>query len=685
MEGESLAIAWALENTKFFTQGCNNLVVVTDHKPLIQLFEDRALDQITNPRLFNLKQATLPWKFSVVHKSGKENHFADATSRSPASDDDPSEITKSEILAAIMMHEDDDDDDCVIDEIFGIHNNNVRAITWEMVKEETNNDHVMQNLLALITSTFPSDKSEMPAELLPFWNVRNNLYVIDGVVLMNDSAVLPTPLRDTVTSLPSTSNVRIIVPEIYRTEVISTLHSAHQGVSGMNERAKIGVYWPGITKDIQEARDHCTSCNKITPSQPRLPPTEPHIPTTPFESIACDYFKYMGHYYLVAADRLSGWIELQQVKVGTIEAGAEGFCKALRRLMVTFGVPVEVSTDWGPEFKGYETQDFFNRWGIHHRRSSSYNPSSNGRAELGVKTGKRLLMENIGPSGELNTDRVVQALLTYRNTPEPGCKLSPAQILLGRPLRDTLPYINKDSMVFNNPNVHPQWRDAWAAKEDALKTRYVKTLETLQEHSRPLPPLRQGEAVIVQNQTGHSPKKWDRSGIVVETKNNDQYVVKMSGSGRLTLRNRRFLRKCTLPTGTSKPMSPIPQPLSPEVTAESRVQQPVTSTAEESADTPVERANGPWSTPQRMQPLTSPVVSSPPNLSTPPARPIARTPPQRLAFENLDAVPTPQDAARAESPQVVESRRTNRPRSQRQMYDANTGLYKKPTPVPDDV
>jgi hypothetical protein len=80
VEGESLAIAWALENTKFFTQGCNNLVVVTDHKPLIQLFEDRALDQITNPRLFNLKQATLPWKFSVVHKSGEKNHFADATS-----------------------------------------------------------------------------------------------------------------------------------------------------------------------------------------------------------------------------------------------------------------------------------------------------------------------------------------------------------------------------------------------------------------------------------------------------------------------------------------------------------------------------------------------------------------------------------------------------------------------------
>ena len=85
VEGEALAIAWALEHTKFFTKGCDNLVVVTDHKPLIQLFEDHSLDQITNPRLFSLKQTTLPWKFSVVHKAGKENHFADATSRNPAS------------------------------------------------------------------------------------------------------------------------------------------------------------------------------------------------------------------------------------------------------------------------------------------------------------------------------------------------------------------------------------------------------------------------------------------------------------------------------------------------------------------------------------------------------------------------------------------------------------------------
>ena len=38
-------------------------------------------------------------------------------------------------------------------------------------------------------------------------------------------------------------------------------------------------------------------------------------------------------------------------------------------------------------------------------------------------------------------------------------------------------------MIFNNPDVHPHWREAWKAKEEALRTRYTKTLEDLRELS----------------------------------------------------------------------------------------------------------------------------------------------------------------------------------------------------------
>ena len=74
-------MAWGLEQTRYFTQGCDNLVIVTDHKPLIKIFGDRTLDEITNSRLFRLKQRTLPWRFEIRHLPGTSNHAADATSR----------------------------------------------------------------------------------------------------------------------------------------------------------------------------------------------------------------------------------------------------------------------------------------------------------------------------------------------------------------------------------------------------------------------------------------------------------------------------------------------------------------------------------------------------------------------------------------------------------------------------
>ena len=67
IEGESLGLVWSLEQTKYFTLGCKTLLVGVDHKPLTKVFGDRTLDEISNPRLFRLKQRALPWKFEVQY------------------------------------------------------------------------------------------------------------------------------------------------------------------------------------------------------------------------------------------------------------------------------------------------------------------------------------------------------------------------------------------------------------------------------------------------------------------------------------------------------------------------------------------------------------------------------------------------------------------------------------------
>ena len=60
---------------------------------------------------------------------------------------------------------------------------------------------------------------------------------------------------------------------------------------------------------------------------------------------------------------------------------------------------------------------------------------------------------------------------------------------------------------------------------------HQKTVERLTEHTRSLPPLVIGDSVRVQNQSGPHPTKWDKTGIVVEVRQFDQYVIRADGSG----------------------------------------------------------------------------------------------------------------------------------------------------------
>ncbi len=48
--------------------------------------------------------------------------------------------------------------------------------------------------------------------------------------------------------------------------------------------------------------------------------------------------------------------------------------------------------------------------------------------------------------------------------------------------------------------------------------------------------------VQVQNRAGPHKNKWDVSGTVVEVLGYDSYNVRLDGSGRVTKRNRRYLR-----------------------------------------------------------------------------------------------------------------------------------------------
>ena len=504
VEGEALAIVYGLEQTRYFTQGCDNLLVVTDHKPLVKVFGDRTLDEITNTRLFRLKQRTLQWRFQIAYSPGKTNFAADATSRYPCLHSSVCHLTLGDLSERVVVA------------ALSNETTKITSIPWDTLASETQRDEVLSELSRAVIEGFGSTYKN----ITQFMRYKDSLFVQNGVVMYQDRAVIPKSLRPVV---------------------LDSLHAAHQGVSAMHLQAQSIAFWPGMTNDITNKRNQCHHCNRNAPSQASTPSEPADPPSCPFEHIFADFFDFGGHHYLVAGDRLSGFTEVFHTPKGSSNAGARGLVKCLRKWFATFGVPRQLSSDGGPEFTAEMTSDFLKSWGVSHRISSAYHPQSNGRAEVAVKSVKRLMGENLGHLGDLNTDSFLKAMLQFRNTPDPDCGISPAQIVFGRPLRDNLLFTD----YLARETYSKRWQDAWQAKEEALRARFIRTSEVLNRHARYLPPLRPGDKCFVQNQTGQHAKKWHHTGTVKEVLKHEKYVVRMDGSDRVTCRNRKFLRRYT--------------------------------------------------------------------------------------------------------------------------------------------
>ena len=509
IEGEAAAVVWGLKKSRLFLLGCPNFTLVTDHRPLVKLFGDRELKGIENPRLFRLKEKTLQFRFSVKYISGKKNIAADALSRYPSvcnsiDDTDLAEAEEIEAQAAA----------CVIASAYVI-DDDVIVVDSSDVEKAAANDSDYQLLLQCVREdAWPVSRNKVRPELKPFFQVRERLGTIGN----------------TVTYAFDEGHIRLVVPGNLRDRVARCLHSGHQGIDSMLRRARQAVYWPGMEADLKLQRARCDTCNIHAPSQQREPLLGTDPPDFPFQKTAADFFQIGNKFYLAYADRLTGWLEISYFPNGVTSSRV---IPVLRRMFCRWGTPEEISTDGGTNLASSEVLDFYRRWGVKLRLSSVHYPQSNGRAEAAVRSAKRMIRDNVRGDGSLDTDELARALMQHRNTPLRETDKSPAQLVLGRQLRDSIP-MYKD---FYKPDNH--WGATLREREkDMIKVR-DREKEAYDIHAKQLPRLRVGTEVALQDPISRA---WDKSGTIMEQYPYRQYLVKVDGSGRVTRRNRRHLK-----------------------------------------------------------------------------------------------------------------------------------------------
>jgi hypothetical protein len=81
IEKEALGLTWACEKFKEYIMGLN-VVLETDHKPLLEILQTKNLDDLT-PRLQRFRIRLMRYTYSVKYTKGTELLVADALSRNP--------------------------------------------------------------------------------------------------------------------------------------------------------------------------------------------------------------------------------------------------------------------------------------------------------------------------------------------------------------------------------------------------------------------------------------------------------------------------------------------------------------------------------------------------------------------------------------------------------------------------
>ena len=183
---------------------------------------------------------------------------------------------------------------------------------------------------------------------------------------------------------------------------------------------------------------------------------------------------------------------------------------ALKQIFSRYGIPESLHSDNGPQFASTEFRHFSTTYGFVNTTSSPHHPQGNGLVERTVQTVKGLIHKAAFTGRDFYL-----ALMAYRASPHEAKSVSPAQLLMGRRLRTSLPCISSFLQPTLVDRTIPRKR-----YDDKNGVKYLKKLTP-------------GDEVLIWDLTTHT---WKFSALVQRQVHPRSYEA-FTGQSTILLRN----------------------------------------------------------------------------------------------------------------------------------------------------
>ena len=510
---ELFAIVIALRKFHHFVWGRNDLIIITDHKPLTFMLST----EILSPALQQWIDVILDHRFTVVHRPGILNVLPDQLSRLYTS-----MYSKTWGVPSLHLLSTDADGNLRV---------NCQIVDVQMEEAKYAIDEILQD----VQDAAQQHQQQLTSPVAPGGNP------------LDLQKLLVKELEKRGMKAPHESN---------RIKIIEEEHVlGHFGREAIFKKLwSKNLWWPKMREDIQTVVNNCDACNRFTVTKSGFNRASFITSDGPWEHVQIDCSVHLPispdgfTVLLVIIDVFTGFIILRPLKTNSADIVA----RKLWKVFAIFGIPKILQSDNGSEFSNEIIRILVKLVGIEHRFISPYNPRADGKVERAIGTITSIIKKLLHGSVNHWPLFVSFAQLTFNQKISSLTGSTPFSLMFGRKFNELADYtnINNESdeiktISLDDWKVHQEkiLSIIYPAIYDKIKLSKDKMVKSLDKHRRVLkqnaiPP---GAVVMLVdpkyiNAPGKKPK-WEPKYVgpytVVRRADNGAYVLKYANGDLL--------------------------------------------------------------------------------------------------------------------------------------------------------